>query len=60
MTTDKEKVLELIHHMPDNVTLVDIMAKLYLMQKVNQGIKELDNGKGIPHEKVKRKIGGLH
>jgi predicted transcriptional regulator len=59
MSTIKEEVIETIKQMPEDVSLNDIMAELYFRQKVDQGLKELDEGKGITHEKVKRNIRGL-
>jgi hypothetical protein len=59
MTTVKEEVIALIQQMPEDSNLSDIMAELYFRQKVDQGIKELDEGKGIPHEKVKKRIRDL-
>jgi len=59
MSTIKDEVIEIIKQMPEDVSINDIMAELYFRQKVDQGLKELDEGKGIPHEKVKRNIRGL-
>ena len=59
MSTIKDEVIELIKQMPDDVSIIDIMAELYFCQKVNQGLKELDAGSGISHEKVKGKIRGF-
>ncbi len=56
MTNVKEDVIAAIQQMPDNVSIVDIMAELYFRQKVNEGLAELDNGKGISHEEVKVRI----
>jgi hypothetical protein len=44
----KDAILELIRKLPDDVTLADIMAELYFRQKVDQGLAELDAGKGGP------------
>ena len=53
MPSVKKQVLEMLRKMPDDVDLTDIMAELYFRQKVDAGLKELDEGKGIPHAKVK-------
>jgi hypothetical protein len=52
----KEAVIEMIKRMPDASSLSDIMAELYFRQKVDEGIQELDEGKGIPHEEAKRQL----
>lgn len=52
----KKEVINMIKRMPEESTTTDIMAKLYFHQKVNLGLKELDEGKGIPHEEVKERM----
>ena len=52
----KEAVVEMIKRLPDNVTVSEIMAELYFRQKVDEGLKQLDAGKGIPHQKAKKKL----
>lgn len=52
----KKEVINMIKEMPEGATTTDIMAKLYFYQKVDSGLKELDEGKGIPHEEVKRRM----
>ncbi len=32
------------------------MAELYFKQQVDAGLKELDEGKGIPHEEVEKRM----
>ena len=50
----------MIEALPEEITVDDIMAELYFKQQVDAGLKELDEGKGIPHEEVeKRLLGGL-
>ena len=57
MSTVKEEVMAMIQQMPKEVSVVDIMAEMYFRQKVDSGLEELDDGKGIPHEKVKGRLG---
>lgn len=54
--TTKEAVIEMIQRMPNDVTVPDIIAELYVRQKVDEGLRELDNGEGIPHEEAKRRL----
>ena len=42
--------------MPDDVSIDDIMEELYFKLQVNRGLQELDDGKGIPHEEVEKKV----
>ena len=56
MPTVKDEVIEMIQRMPEDASVIDIMAELYFRQKVDAGLKELDEGKGIPHEQVKERL----
>ena len=56
MSAVKAEVLQLIKQMPDDATLDDILAELYFKLQVDAGLKELDEGQGIPHQEVKDRI----
>lgn len=56
MSKIKEEVIKMIQQMPENISVADIMAELYFRQKVDSGLKELDEGKGISHEQVKENL----
>ena len=52
----KEQVIDFVRNLPDEVTVDDIMRELYFKIQVDKGLGELDEGKGIPHEEVERKL----
>ncbi len=52
----KEQVIRLVQSLPDDVTVDDVIAELYFKLQVDAGIRELDEGKGIPHEKVEERL----
>ena len=56
MAEIKQQVIQIIQSLPDDVTLNDIMAALYFKLQVDAGLKELDEGKGIPHEEVEKRM----
>lgn len=56
MSALKDSVVSMVRDMPDNTTLDDIMAELYFKSQVDAGLKELDEGKGIPHEEVEKRM----
>jgi predicted transcriptional regulator len=56
MTQIKDEVIEMIRQMPDESSVADIMAELYFRQKVDRGLKELDEGKGIPHKQARERL----
>jgi hypothetical protein len=53
----KEAVIEMIQRMPDGVTVPDIIAELYVRQKVDEGLRQLDAGQGIPDDEAKKRLG---
>ena len=52
----KQEVIKMIQSLPNEVTIDDIMAELYFKSQVDAGLKELDEGKGIPHEEVEKRM----
>ena len=52
----KKQVITLLQTLPDQITLDDIMRELYFKIQVDEGLKELDEGKGIPHEEVEKRF----
>lgn len=52
----KEQVLQIIQALPENTTLEDVMEELYFKMQVDAGLKELDEGKGISHEDVEKRM----
>ena len=56
MSNVKTEVIAMIQGMPKDADIQDIMAELYFRQKVDRGLEELDEGKGIPHKKVKGRL----
>ena len=46
----------IFHRMPDTASVEDMMAELYFRQKVDAGLHELDEGKGIGHKAAKEQL----
>jgi predicted transcriptional regulator len=53
----KELALDVIQHLPDDATMHELTEELYAAA-VREGLQELDQGKGIPHDEVKRQFEG--
>jgi predicted transcriptional regulator len=53
----KELALDVIKHLPDDATMHELTEELYAAA-VREGLDELDQGKGIPHDEVKRQFEG--
>ncbi len=56
MDTIKDSVIQMIHRMPNDASVQDIMAELYFRQKVDAGLEQLDKNKGIEHSAVKERL----
>ena len=51
--TTKEMALKTIERLPADVSWEDIQERINFVTAVRKGFRELDDGKGIPHDKVK-------
>ena len=56
MATIKDEVIEMIQKMPEDISVEDIMAELSFRYQVDQGLRQLDEGKAIPHEEIERRM----
>lgn len=55
MPTVKEETIKMISSLPDEVDYDEIMAEIYFRKKVDNSLKQIDEGKTITHtEAVKR------
>jgi len=54
--TTKEIALKTIEQLPENVSWEDIQERINFVVGVHKGLRELDEGKGIPHDKVKEEF----
>ena len=48
--TTKEKAISLIQSLDENVSLDDVIDRLYLLRKIELGIAQADAGEGMEHE----------
>ncbi|NLI77645.1 MAG: hypothetical protein GX442_14555 [Candidatus Riflebacteria bacterium] len=56
MSPIKQQAIKAIEALPDDATLDDIMYSLYFRAHVEEGLRQLDEGKGIPLAEVKRQV----
>jgi hypothetical protein len=52
----KDHVRRLLETLPDNCTIEDVQYHLYVIEKVQRGLDEIDAGRGIPHEEIRREF----
>ena len=52
----KARVRELLDRLPDDCTLEDVQYHLYVLDKIDQGLADVDAGRTISHEEVTRRL----
>lgn len=52
----KEKLIETLKELLEEVDLEDVIEKLIFTEKVSEGLKQLDDSKTLSHEEVKTEI----
>jgi predicted transcriptional regulator len=53
---NRDKVMDTVKELPQEFELEDLLEKLVFAQKVEDGLKQLNEGKTVPHEKVKEMV----
>ena len=56
MPTAKKQALAMVKKLPEKATWDDIMYEIYVRKKIETGINAADEGRGIPHEAVKKRF----
>ncbi|MEW6701122.1 MAG: hypothetical protein AB1298_00240 [Bacteroidota bacterium] len=54
MQTAKREVSELLNRMPDDCSLEDIQYHLYVLQKIERGLKDIEEKRVHTHEEVEK------
>ncbi|MBS4028955.1 MAG: hypothetical protein KGZ58_09985 [Ignavibacteriales bacterium] len=52
----KQTLFNVLQQMYDNVTYDDMMYEIYLLQKVECGLKEIEEGNILSNEDVKKRL----
>ena len=56
IVTAKEDAQALLETLPKTSTWDDIMYEMYVKQKIQKGLNELERGETISHEKIKEEF----
>ena len=54
--TTRDRILEALQDLPPDVTVDNAIERLVFLAKIDAGLAELDEGKGISHEEVKKRL----
>ena len=56
MQTPKEEVMEILKALPDSSTFEEIQYHLYVRQKIERGIKDIEQGRTYTQEEMERRM----
>ena len=56
MKNAKQNAIEVIENLPDDSSYEDIMERLFFLQKVESGLRDISDGKVISHADVKKRL----
>ena len=54
--TTKEVAIHTIEELPEDATWDDVQERINFVVGVRKGLRELDEGKGIPHDRVREEF----
>jgi len=57
MSAAKDEAIKLITRLPDEVSWDDIMYRIYVKRKIEEGVIAADEGRTVSHEEVKELFG---
>ena len=56
MQTTKQEISDLLNRLPDDCTLEDVQYHLYVLQKIERGLKDVEEGRIYTQEEVEKKM----
>lgn len=57
MSTIKQSLLELVQSLPEECTWDDVMYRIYVRQKIEEGIRAADDGDVVSHQEILKEFG---
>ena len=55
-TTAKQKILEVVQDQPEDSSYDEILRELAFARMIERGLDDVDNGRTISHEEMKKRI----
>ena len=56
MTSAKQEVRKVLDKLPEEVSLEDIQYHLYVLQRIEQGRRDIEAGRVVPHDEVEKRM----
>jgi predicted transcriptional regulator len=54
--TEKERAIEALQMLDDDATIEDAIERLCFITKIEDGLRQSESGRVIPHEEVKKRF----
>jgi len=55
-STVRDRIMQALEDLPPDATFEEAIERLVFLAKIDAGLAELDAGKGVPHDEVKRRL----
>ncbi len=56
MKTAKKEVRKILDQIPDDASLEDIQYHIYVCQKIERGLQDMDDGRVLSQEQVEKRM----
>ena len=56
MRTAKKEVRKILDQIPDDASLEDIQYHIYVCQKIERGLQDIDDGRVLSQEQVEKRM----
>ncbi len=56
MKTAKKEVRKILDQIPDDASLEDIQYHIYVCQKIERGLRDMDDGRVLSREQVEKRM----
>lgn len=53
----KDRILDALRDLPSDATIDDAIERLVFLARVDEGLADLDAGRAVAHEEVRRRFG---
>ena len=54
----KTQILETLEGLPEEFTIDELVDKLIIIEKINKGLRDIEDGRSMSHEEAKKKVMG--
>ena len=52
----RDRIIDALRDLQTDCRVEDVIERLFLLAKIEEGLVQLDRGEGIPHDEVKRQL----